>query len=163
DARVGLHRIGVLTPLGIPDFQPFAVSADPETTEHEPNDRAHPPPGQPAVLPATLLGTIDRPGDVDHFPFQARAGQHLVFQVLAPSVGSQLRPLLPLLDPAGNVLVKAGDTAPGGTEPVLTYTARADAALVLQVADADSSGSGAHFYRIAAGAVPYVHSVFPLG
>ena len=38
DTRVGLHRIGVITPLGVPAMQPFAVAADPEVVEKEPND-----------------------------------------------------------------------------------------------------------------------------
>ena len=50
-----------------------------------------------------------------------------------------------------------------GTEPVLTYTARADGPVILRVADADFGGSGAHFYRIAAGLIPVVLSAFPLG
>ena len=48
-------------------------------------------------------------------------------------------------------------------EPVLTYTARADGPVILRVADADFGGSGGHFYRISAGEIPVVLSVFPLG
>ena len=104
NARVGLHSIGVMTPLGVPGFQTFAVAADPELREQEPNDRVdqlklEPKPG---ALPATLLGTIDRPGDVDLFPFEAKAGEELVFQVVARAIGSQLRPALVLIDRDGN-------------------------------------------------------------
>ncbi len=35
--------------------------------------------------------------------------------------------------------------------------------MTLEVADADLGGSGAHFYRITAGPIPYVRSVFPMG
>ena len=70
------------------------MAADPEVAEQEPNDRLDQLKPKPTVLPATLLGTIDRPGDVDLFPFEAKAGQQLVFQVVARSLGSQLRPSL---------------------------------------------------------------------
>jgi len=161
-ARAGLHAIGVITPLGVPGFQSFAVAADPELTEEKTNDRLDQLKAKPAVLPATLLGTIDRPGDVDLFSFAVKAGQQLVFQVVARSLGSQLRPSLVLLDRDGTTLAQ---TNAGGApiDPILTYTARADGLLILQVADADFGGSGGHFYRIAAGALPYVESVFPLG
>jgi hypothetical protein len=166
DARVGLRAIGVATPLGIPAFQNFAVVAEPEAAEQEPNDR----PGQtgehPTALPATLLGTIDRPGDVDRFRFEARAGQELVFQVVASSMGSKLRPVLTLYDSAGSVVAQAAagaSGAGGGMEPVLASTARTGGPLTLEVADADLGGSGAHFYRITAGTIPFVRSVFPMG
>jgi WD40 repeat protein len=161
-ARVGLHTLGVITPLGVPTFQTFAVAADPELAEHEPNDRREDLTAKPAAIPATLLGTIDRPGDVDHFTLEARAGQQLVFQVVARSLGSQLRPLLSLVDRDGNALAqKSSGGAP--VDPIMTYTARSDGPLTLQIADTDHGGSGAHFYRIAVGAVPFVESVYPLG
>jgi hypothetical protein len=166
DARVGLRAIGVITPLGVPDFQNFAVAADPEVAEREPNDRPDQSGDRPIALPATLLGTIDRPGDVDRFRFQAKAGQELVFQVVAASMKSKLRPVLTLLDSDGRTAAQAaaGSSGPGGgMEPVLAYTVRAAGPMTLEVADADLGGSGAHFYRIAAGPIPFVRSAFPMG
>src|SRR5207244_3167213 len=98
-------------------------------------------------------------GDVDLFRCKAKAGQRLVFQVVARSLGSQLRPVLTL---QGEELAQF-TTGAAGIEPVFTYTARADGVITLQVADADYGGSGGHFYRISAGEIPSVHSVFPLG
>jgi hypothetical protein len=165
DARIGLRAIGVITPLGVPGFQNFAVVADPEVAEHEPNDRPEQNQGHPTALPATLLGTIDRPGDVDRFGFEAKAGQELVFQVVASSMGSKLRPVLTLYDSAGHIAAQtaAGVSGVGGLDPVLAATAHADGPMTLEVADADLSGSGAHFYRISAGPIPLVRSVFPMG
>ena len=48
-------------------------------------------------------------------------------------------------------------------DPVLTATIPHDGMYHLRVTDADFGGSGNHFYRIAAGALPYMSSVFPLG
>ncbi len=162
EAHIGVHTLGVMTPLGVPGFQPFAVVADPEVAEKEPNDQADALKEKPVALPATLIGSIDRNWDVDHFRFEAKAGQQLVFQVVARSLGSKLRPVLTLLDSRGQVLAQAV-AGVAGMEPVLTHTARADGPVILRVADADFGGSGGHFYRISAGAVPIVHAVFPLG
>src|SRR5262249_50633910 len=80
DARAGLHALSVVTLLGVPPFQVFAVAADPERAEAEPNDRVEDltTASAPAPFPATLLGTIDRPGDVDLFAVDAKAGQELI-------------------------------------------------------------------------------------
>jgi WD40 repeat protein len=165
DARVGTHRIGIITPLGIPDYQTFVVDADPEVAEKEPNDsdpaRNDKTPAQLVRLPATLLGTIDRPGDIDTFSFEAKAGQQLVFRVLARASGSALRPIVTVLDQKGETLARA---LPGAADdPILVHAVKNDARLTLRVEDADFSGSGSHFYRIAAGALPHVSAVFPLG
>ncbi len=151
-----------MTPIGVPGFQTFAVVADPEVAEHEPNDRPDPLQGSPIALPATLIGAIDRMMDVDHFRFEAKAGQELVFQVVARSLGSQLRPSLTLLDVRGHELAQTV-AEPANVEPVLTYTARVDGPVILRVADADHGGSGGHFYRISAGQIPVVLSAFPMG
>ncbi len=162
DARVGVHSISVMTPLGVPGFQTFAVDEAALVAEKEPNETPDQLRVKPTVLPATFLGTIDRPGDVDLFAFEARAGDELVLHVTARAIGSQLRPSLALLDQRGHTLVEVNE-AGASVDPVLTYTARASGPLFLQVTDADYGGSGAHFYRIAAGRLPAVQSIFPLG
>jgi hypothetical protein len=160
DARVGLHRIGLITPTGTTPFQSFAVAADPEAAEAEPNDD----PGglKPRALPVTLVGAIDKPGDVDHFRFEVKEGDQLVFATLARPLGSTLIGTLTLLDDRGRLLAEASHSETG-TDPVLTATAPRDGVVTLRVADLDYGGSAGHFYRIAAGVVPYVTSVFPLG
>src|SRR5262249_54730733 len=145
DARVGLHTLGVITPLGVPKSQSFAVAADPEVSEREPNDRWEQLGGEPTRLPATLLGTIDRPGDVDLFRIRVQAGQRLVFQVVARSLGSKLLPALSL---QGEELARV--PAGADVDPVYTYTARVDGVITLQVADADYGGPRAPFFPIPA-------------
>jgi hypothetical protein len=160
EASAGLHRIGLVTPLGVPPFKTFAVSSHPEAAEAEPNDE--PIKARMVALPATFLGTIDRPGDVDHFRFEVKAGQVIVFETVARSMGSTLLPVLTLLDDQGRTLAESSDSEPG-LDPVLTFTAPQDGRVTLRVADADYSGSGNHFYRVSAGMDPLLSSVFPLG
>lgn len=161
DARPGVHRLGVQTALGVPASQPFAVSAHPEVALAEPDD--DPKAAKPVELPATLVGTIERPGDLDHVAVPFRAGQTLVFELLARGIGSTLSPRLELLDGSGRVVASGSAAAGSGEESVLTYTAPAEATLTLRVADAEYGGSGGHLYRIAAGALPRVAAAFPLG
>ena len=160
DARVGLHPFSVMTPLGVPPFQSFAVAADAEMAEKEPDEA--PLQARAATLPATLVGVIDRPGDVDHFRFEARAGQELVFEVLSRSLGSALEPALSLLDASGRPLDQS-TVETRARDPIVTWIVPSDGPLTLRVADANYGGSGGHFYRIAAGPLPLVRAVFPLG
>jgi WD40 repeat protein len=160
DARVGTHRFGVRTPLGTPASQSFAVSAYAETNSVEPDDD---PAKAPVVaLPATLLGAIDRPGDVDHFRINAKPGRRLVFETTARALGSNLDGTLAILDEGGKVLAEA-QAWNGGLDPLLIFEAPRDGVYTLRVVDAQFGGSGNHFYRIQGGAIPYVRSVFPLG
>ncbi|HEV3122749.1 MAG TPA: c-type cytochrome domain-containing protein, partial [Isosphaeraceae bacterium] len=156
DVRVGVHRFGVQTPLGFPGLQSFAVSAYPEQSEAEPNDDAAKL--KPVTLPATLLGTIEKPGDVDMFLIPAQAGQALVFETTARALGSSLAGVLELADSEGRVVARADSL-----DPLLTYEAKATGTLALRVLDADYGGSGNHFYRIHAGLTPHLERVYPLG
>ena len=65
-------------------------------------------------------------------------------------------------DAAGKVLSQAGenDTRP---DAVLTYTLAADGKYTLTVADRERGGGMDHFYRVNAGALPYISEVFRLG
>lgn len=159
NARVGVHRIGVRTALGVPGLQAFAVSAAPEASETEPNEDAVKV--ALVALPATLVGAIDKAGDVDFFRFEARAGQTFVFETLARPLGSSLNAALALFDGAGGVVAKSADLG-GGRDAVLVASIAKDGVYALRVADADF-GSGNHFYRISAGQTPYIDTVFPLG
>lgn len=160
DARIGLHSFLVRTPLGTPPAQKFAVAAAPETALNEPdNDNTQ---ANPLTLPATILGTIDQPGDLDHAIFEAKSGQTLVFETLARPLGSSLDGTLTLLAPDGRILATAEDND-NTPDPLLIARIPADGRYTLRIADAEYGGSPNHFYRIAAGPFPRIANAFPLG
>ncbi|MFO0951363.1 MAG: c-type cytochrome domain-containing protein [Isosphaeraceae bacterium] len=160
DARVGVHRIGVVGPLGVPAFQTFAVEAYPEAAEAEPNDRLA---GVKSVtVPATLTGTIEKPGDVDSFRVKLPAGRPVIARVAARSLGSTLLARVAFKDESGRILAES--TVEEGTkDPILTYTPAHDETVIVEVADVDFGGSAAHFYRVEFGPTALVELVFPLG
>jgi WD40 repeat protein len=160
DARPGLHRFWVQTPKGVPAAQNFDVSAYPEVAGAEPdNDAAS---IQPVMLPATLLGAIDSPGDIDHFRFQAKAGQSIVASVLARPLGSSLDAALAVVDDSGRVLGESAQPE-GGEDAHLVFRADRDGTYALRIVDEELGGSANHFYRITAGPLGYLDAVFPLG
>ena len=159
-ARPGLHRIGVQTPLGIPDYQTFAVSAYPEFAGAEPDD--DPAKAKVVPLPATLTGTIKKPGDVDAFRFEVEAGRPLVVESQARALGSTLMGRISLIDESGRVVAEASGFE-DRPDPILAYLPERSGSLTLRVEDANFGGSGNHMYRIQAGPIAQLEAAFPLG
>jgi hypothetical protein len=70
--------------------------------EVEPND--DPRQATAFEVPSVLVGTIGRPGDIDHFRFRARAGQKLAFEIHTPHAGKpHFNPRLDILTAKGVV------------------------------------------------------------
>ncbi|PYJ80657.1 MAG: hypothetical protein DME22_23725, partial [Verrucomicrobia bacterium] len=113
------------------------------------------------ALPATFWGVHEKSGAVDQFDFDARAGQTLVFDVAAKSLGSKADGVLTLLDASGRVL--AGNNGfDGSPDPLLAYTFAAEGRYSLRVSEMLLGASADHFYRLSIGAFPYVTGFFPL-
>ncbi|MBM4038981.1 MAG: hypothetical protein FJ290_10765 [Planctomycetes bacterium] len=137
----------------------YAVDALPETAEAEPNDDAKG--AQRLVLPRIVNGRIGRPGDLDVFQFDGRAGDTVVAEVQARRLHSPLDSLLRLTDAAGNVVAwnddhvrKDGDlykdmgSLTHHADSYLTARLPKDGAYRVQVSDAQNQGSDAHAYRL---------------
>ena len=94
----------VTTPLGKSlNSIKYEVSAAPELVETEPNDDWQQ--ASPVPVPGAVSGHIapvgDKTGDLDHFAFDAVAGQRLTIEVVARRLGSRLDSILEILDAQG--------------------------------------------------------------
>jgi len=155
DARIGMHRFWVRTPLGVPDPRPFAVFAAPVAAESEPNESSD---GlKPLALPATLSGAIDKPGDVDTFKLDADPASELVLLDRGGALGSRLDGLMTVWDGSG------GRVARGASPLIVEAGSWSAGPLTVAIEDRQFGGSGNHFYRIEAGAIPVLDAVAPLG
>lgn len=160
DTEPGIHWFRIETPLGTSNMGLLDVGEFPEVEEKEPNDSQAD--AQQVVLPATFVGTVAKPGDVDTYQFEGRAGEEVVFQVVASRLRSTLRSLLVLREAAGQVLAKAGDYT-RQPDSVLTFKLPSDGKYTISISDRDREGGGSYFYRLNAGAIPYLTAAFPLG
>jgi hypothetical protein len=137
------------------ELQPVPKLAQDVTEEQEPNDS--PGTGQLVKLPVTIVGSLQRTGDVDWFRFEVKAGQQLGVQILTKEVASKIEPLLTLADAGGTVLTTT-------TDPFLGYTFATAGTYALGVRDRDFRGGDKDWkYRLRLGEIPIVTSVFPLG
>ena len=160
DVPHGVHAFRLYTPLGVSNLLRFAVSSLPERGEQEPNGPDAP---QKVTLPAALVGALATPGDVDAYEFHARAGEEMVFQVVARPLGSRLDSVLRLRDGHGSVIAENNDFDLS-RDSVLTWRFADVGAYVLAIEDVEHGGGKNGFaYRIYAGALPFITSTFPLG
>ena len=122
--------------------------------ETEPNDS--PKTGQKIALPQTILGTIDKPGDLDWFRFEAKAGEEVGAEALTAAIGSKLEPVLRLVDPDGKLVAES-------TTGLLGHRCARAGTYALGLRDREYRGGAALSYRLSIGDIPIVASVFPLG
>lgn len=130
----------------------FSVDRYPAVSESAITDSARA--AMPVKLPATVVGAIDRAGDVDYFRFEAKAGQEVGVQVVAADIGSKLDPVLVVTDAAGHVVAE-GTTTVG-------YTVRTAGTYAVGVRDREYRGAAGMNYRLHIGDVPVITGVFPL-
>ena len=156
----GIHGFRLHTPLGVSNQLRFAVSSLAETKEDEPTDPAKP---QAVTLPAALVGALATAGDVDAYRFTARAGEEMVFQVVARPLGARLDSVLRLLDASGKLVAENNDIDLN-RDSVLTWRFTETGTYLIAIEDLEHGGGADGFgYRIYAGVLPYMTGVFPLG
>src|SRR5262249_624218 len=132
----------------------FIVDAFAAISEKEGNNS--PGTGQVIKLPATVVGTLDRAGDVDFYRFAVKARRQLGVQVLAKELGSKVDPALQLFDSEGRIIAESD----GG---LLGYIFDQAGTYALGVRDRELRGGTGMTYRLNLGDLPVVTSVFPLG
>ena len=155
-----LYHFRVWTPLGVSNPLPFAVGAFPEAEETQFNDT--PRKAQPVTLPVTVRGDISSTGDVDHFRFRGREGQHLAFRVISAPLGSILNADLQLLDGSGKRI--EGCVSRSGEAAFLSCEIPERGIHMVRIADRNRVGAMSGYeYRLEAGEFPLLEGVFPLG
>jgi hypothetical protein len=161
DAEIGPVRFRLLTPLGTSPEGRFLV--EPyygEAPDREPNDT--PEDAFETFLPAILTGAISKPGDLDYYKIQVKAGQELSFYNGAMLIGTSLQPVVTILDSDQNVVREFGVN--GGTEQVMfAHKFTAAGTYYVRVSDYQHSGRTGNVYRIIVGEFPLVLDTFPLG
>jgi hypothetical protein len=162
DIEPGTHGFRVRTPLGTTGLRTFAVGTVPELDEVELNDE--PDGAQTMTLPMTANGALQKGGDVDHFQFDAKAGQQIVFALTGTPIGSRLDSTVTVLDGRGATIASNDDGSWQMRDSLLVHTFAQAGRYTIRIADAVGGGGPRDFhYRLTAGELPYVTSLFPLG
>ncbi len=155
----GKYELWVVSPAGESERRPLYVDELPQLAESEPNDAL----GEADVTPleAGVWGVLAAQGDVDRFKFEAKAGQSLVFEIAAASIGSKANVVLTVADAAGRVLADNNDFG-GTSDPLLAFQPPVDGEYIVTVSDLMREGGGEHSYRLSLGELAVPTAVFPL-
>ena len=121
------------------------------------------------TLPCTVNGQIGS-GEVQHYRFQARRGQRLVLTALArqlvpfiaDAVPGWFQPVLALHDSSGREVAYCDDYR-FKPDPTLFYEVPKDGEYKFSIRDSLFRGREDFVYRITAGEVPFITSLYPLG
>jgi WD40 repeat protein len=154
----GRYEVWVASAAGESGHVPLYLDELPQPIESEPNDALSQANLLP--LPSAAWGVLSAKGDVDHFAFEARAGQKLVFDLAADSIGSKANAILTLFDAQGRVVADNNDF--GSSDPLLAFTVPADGRYVIRVSDLMLAGGSEYFYRLSLGELALATGVFPL-
>ena len=159
EAALGAREVRLVTPTGVSNPLLLNVGHLPETREKEPNNS--PEQAQTITFPAAISGRINAAAEVDHFRFNASRGQELIFDVDAARRESALDSSLAVLNSAGKELARNEDH--NSLDSLIAFTVPEDGEYILQLRDFRYQGGGNYAYRLYAGALPYVESIFPFG
>jgi hypothetical protein len=133
----------------------FMVGGGPEVVEDE---RRHGP-QLLSSLPATVSGRLMKNEEVDRYRFTATKDGPLTCVLCARQLGAKFLPMLDVRDSKGRVLADASGA--NGTDPGLTFAAKAGAEYVVSIHDVDFGGDRSYVYRLTVTPGPRVLGAVP--
>jgi hypothetical protein len=101
-------------------------------------------------VPACIGGRIEKPGDADHFAFDAKKGSYYNLRLLAKAIGLRLDAQLTVIDSMGKELA-SNDDAAEGDDPLLSWKAPADGRYAVRVTDLFHHGGEGSTYVLMLG------------
>jgi hypothetical protein len=159
DASLSSRELRVLAPGGVSNPLLLNVGQWPEVAKQSGNVSVSEAPV--VTLPAVISGVLNAAAQTNLYRFKANKGDELVFEVDAARRGSQLDSSLSVLDANGKELARNEDAI--GLDSLLLFTAPADGEFLVAVRDFRFRGGNDYSYRLTAGTIPYVESIFPFG
>ena len=159
DASLSPRELRVMAPGGVSNPLNLNVGQWPEIAKRDPNTSLAD--AQPVDLPAVISGVLNTGAQTNHYKFKAKKGEEFVFEVDAARRGLALDSSLMVLDAKGKELARNEDAI--GLDSLLFFTAPADGEFFVALRDFRYRGGNEYSYRLTAGPIPYVESLFPFG
>ena len=159
DAPPGPRELRWAGPNGVSNPLVIQVGDVPELDE--PDGASNPDTAPLLTLPAAVSGTIGANAETDHYLIPTRPGQTIVLDLQANRTGSPLDATLVVLDPDGREIARSEDHH--GLDPFVVFSPAVPGIHQVRLHDVRHQGGTAYRYRLAAGTIPHLESVFPLG
>lgn len=163
DAKLGEHRVRLVTQSGISDVRLFFVSPFP-MVEEAPTKPGTPETPQPVAFGTTVYGRTQN-DDLDTFEVEAKKGDRISAEVIGVRVQTQnvYDPLLIISKADGTPLTTVDDIAFSRQDPVASILAPADGKYLISIKDSTNAGPGECAYLMNIGHFPRPLAVYPPG
>ena len=135
----GLYDVQALGDQGLAGVGCFFVTRHPILDEATLGDTRR------IQLNSVVSGRIEK-GEVDHFTFQAAAGDQLIIECWSDRIDSKLRAILELTGPQGERLAISRGFF--GIDPAVTYAVPADGEYTIRLHDLVFAGGADYAYRL---------------
>jgi hypothetical protein len=161
DATVtpGIYPVRAVNVDGLSPLMFFRVDTLPAVAEIEDNNT--PEKAQKVPFPVVIDGQCPG-GDVDHFRFPARKGQHVVVEVESARLGSGVLPQVRITDDQHR-FVAADDSQALAGDARAIFSAPADGNYFVELSDSRYRGAAPAHYRLRIADYDVPEEVFPLG
>ena len=127
----------------------------PQLAEAEPNASAAG--AAPMALPGIGVGHAGGDGGHDHVTFDARAGQTIVFDLAAKTLGLEAQRRADAPRSGRHRSWPASNDFNDDADPLVAYRIPADGRYAVRVRDLAMAGSDKHFYQLTLGALAVRH------
>jgi len=160
DAVPGYREIRANGGFGLSNVLYLRLDVLTQVLECEPNDTL--PQATPLKMGCSAVGTLTQ-GDLDHYQFEGKAGQRLIFELEARRLGIPITPMLTIFTDNGASLDQAGETRGCEGDCRRAFTLPADGRYIIQVRDLTYGGGEWAHYSLRMGELPFATGMFPLG
>jgi hypothetical protein len=133
----------------------FVIGTGPEVVEDERRKAPQPLPS----LPVTVSGRLMKIAEVDQYRFTSPRDGPITCELMARRLGARFLGILEVRDREGRVIADASGT--NGTDPSLTFAAKAGAEYVVSLHDVDFGGDRSYVYRLTVTPGPRVAGALP--
>ncbi len=163
DAKLGEHRVRLVTQSGISDVRLFFVSPFPMVAE-APLKNDAPDAPQPVALGTTVYGQTQN-DDQDTYEVEAKKGDRISAEVIGVRVQTQniYDPAIFITKEDGTLLTMVDDIPFSRQDPVASVIAPADGKYRITIKDSSNAGPGECAYMMHIGSFPRPLAVYPPG
>jgi Bacterial pre-peptidase C-terminal domain len=102
---------------------------------------------QSIMIPSSVTGVINKPGDMDSYHFLANKNQKIVFEIQSQKHGHPLDSVLKLKNDKGKVLIESDDVSPT-KDSRINYTFKESGTYTIEVTDRFSHGGTRYVYLL---------------
>lgn len=156
----GVHAVRVATPGGASAMRLVLVDDLPSVASVGSN--VTPATAQEITLPAAVDGTVGNL-QMQYFKFKADAGQQLSVEAVARRMGSNLDPMIRVLNAKGRELAYSDDVPGLRSDSALVHTFKEAGEYIVEIRDIQYRGGDGYHYRLRLGDFPVVSTPYPLG